>query len=148
MRSLAGWLASHPQARLLYEFAPVLAGLVPDLLPAVLMLLRTKAREVIKSVLGFVKVRGWLRASWLLLGSPASPDAQPQPLLFDGQQWRWAHWLPAVCMPLAYLAPKMARLLVMPLPAPRCGSGAPGRAHSTSMACNTRQRLHTPPSDL
>ena len=45
------------QARLLYEFAPVLAGLVPDLLPAVLMLLRTKAREVIKSVLGFVKVR-------------------------------------------------------------------------------------------
>ena len=48
------------QARLLYEFAPVLAGLVPDLLPAVLMLLRTKAREVIKSVLGFVKVRGRL----------------------------------------------------------------------------------------
>ena len=43
-------------ARLLYEFAPVLAGLVPDLLPAVLMLLRTKAREVIKSVLGFIKV--------------------------------------------------------------------------------------------
>ncbi|PRW60392.1 ARM repeat superfamily [Chlorella sorokiniana] len=43
-------------ARLLYEFAPLLAGLVPDLLPAVLMLLRTKAREVIKSVLGFVKV--------------------------------------------------------------------------------------------
>lgn len=45
-------------ARLLYEFAPVLAGLVPDLLPAVLMLLRTKAREVIKSVLGFIKVGG------------------------------------------------------------------------------------------
>lgn len=45
-------------ARLLYEFAPVLAGLVPDLLPAVLMLLRSKAREVIKSVLGFVKVGG------------------------------------------------------------------------------------------
>lgn len=44
-------------ARLLYEFAPVLAGLVPDLLPAVLLLLRSKAREVIKSVLGFVKVR-------------------------------------------------------------------------------------------
>ncbi|PSC74246.1 ARM repeat superfamily [Micractinium conductrix] len=43
-------------ARLLYEFAPVLAGLVPDLLPAVLLLLRTKAREVIKSVLGFIKV--------------------------------------------------------------------------------------------
>ena len=47
-------------ARLLYEFAPVLAGLVPDLLPAVLLLLRTKAREVIKSVLGFIKVGGWL----------------------------------------------------------------------------------------
>lgn len=45
-------------ARLLYEFAPVLAGLVPDLLPAVLLLLRSKAREVIKSVLGFIKVRG------------------------------------------------------------------------------------------
>lgn len=68
---LRNWLLSHAcklsphtylvliplQARLLYEFAPVLAGLVPDLLPAVLMLLRTKAREVIKSVLGFVKVR-------------------------------------------------------------------------------------------
>ncbi len=43
-------------ARLLFEFAPALAGLVPDLLPAVLMLLRSRAREVIKSVLGFVKV--------------------------------------------------------------------------------------------
>ena len=43
-------------ARLLYEFAPVLVSLVPDLLPAVLMLLRSRAREVIKSVLGFVKV--------------------------------------------------------------------------------------------
>eukprot|EP00887_Chlorella_sp_A99_P003957 scaffold11.g3957.t1 len=43
-------------ARLLYEFAPALAGLVPKLLPAVLLLLRSKAREVIKSVLGFVKV--------------------------------------------------------------------------------------------
>lgn len=43
-------------ARLLYEFAPSLAGLVPQLLPAVLLLLRSKAREVIKSVLGFVKV--------------------------------------------------------------------------------------------
>ena len=48
-------------ARLLYEFAPVLTGLVPDLLPAVLMLLRTKAREVIKSVLGFIKVGARLR---------------------------------------------------------------------------------------
>lgn len=32
------------------------AGVVPALLPAVLMLLRTKSREVVKSVLGFVKV--------------------------------------------------------------------------------------------
>jgi ribosomal RNA-processing protein 12 len=43
-------------ARLLFEFAPVLAGLVPTLLPSVLLLLRSKAREVIKAVLGFVKV--------------------------------------------------------------------------------------------
>lgn len=43
-------------ARLLFEFAPVLAGLVPALLPSVLLLLRSKAREVIKAVLGFVKV--------------------------------------------------------------------------------------------
>ena len=46
-------------ARLLFEFAPVLAGLVPALLPSVLLLLRSKAREVIKSVLGFVKVCNW-----------------------------------------------------------------------------------------
>ena len=32
------------------------AGVAPALLPAVLMLLRTKSREVVKSVLGFVKV--------------------------------------------------------------------------------------------
>ena len=32
------------------------AGVAPKLLPAVLMLLRTKSREVVKSVLGFVKV--------------------------------------------------------------------------------------------
>lgn len=51
-------------ARLLYEFAPVLAGLVPDLLPAVLLLLRTKAREVIKAVLGFIKVGGGLARGW------------------------------------------------------------------------------------
>lgn len=43
-------------ARLLFEFSPILSGLVPDLLPAVLMFLRSKAREVIKSVLGFIKV--------------------------------------------------------------------------------------------
>ncbi|KAL6777299.1 hypothetical protein ACKKBF_B20970 [Auxenochlorella protothecoides x Auxenochlorella symbiontica] len=43
-------------ARLLHEFSAALLHLVPDLLPAVLMLLRSRAREVIKSVLGFVKV--------------------------------------------------------------------------------------------
>lgn len=42
-------------ARLLHEFAP-LADCLPDLLPAMLMLLRSKAREIIKSVLGFLKV--------------------------------------------------------------------------------------------
>lgn len=43
-------------ARLLYEFAGSLQPLVPQLLPAVLLLLRTKSREVVKSVLGFIKV--------------------------------------------------------------------------------------------
>lgn len=43
-------------ARLLFEFAGQLGGLVPRLLPAVLALLRSKSREIIKSVLGFVKV--------------------------------------------------------------------------------------------
>lgn len=43
-------------ARLLYEFSTTLSHTIPDLLPSVLMLLRTKSREVIKSILGFVKV--------------------------------------------------------------------------------------------
>lgn len=43
-------------ARLLYEFPQQLVPLVPRLLPAVLMLLRSKNREVVKAVLGFVKV--------------------------------------------------------------------------------------------
>ena len=43
-------------ARLLYEFAPQLQASAPQLLPVVLTLLRSKSREVIKSVLGFVKV--------------------------------------------------------------------------------------------
>ena len=43
-------------ARLLFEFAPVLADWMAALLPTVLLLLRSKAREVIKSVLGFIKV--------------------------------------------------------------------------------------------
>ena len=45
-------------ARLLYEFAGPLEYMVDDLLPAVLALLRTKSREVVKAVLGFVKVLG------------------------------------------------------------------------------------------
>jgi len=63
-------------ARLLYEFAPVLTGLIPSLLPPVLLLLRSKAREVIKAVLGFVKVIlsiklcfvHWFTLLWLPLG--------------------------------------------------------------------------------
>lgn len=48
-------------ARLLYEFGGALSGLVPELLPAALSLLRSRAREVVKAVLGFLKVRkGWL----------------------------------------------------------------------------------------
>jgi len=43
-------------ARLTYEFAPSIGPMLPQLLPAVLMLLRSKAREVVKSVLGFCKV--------------------------------------------------------------------------------------------
>ncbi len=43
-------------ARLLYEFVPQLQGSAPQLLPVILSLLRSKSREVIKSVLGFVKV--------------------------------------------------------------------------------------------
>ncbi len=44
-------------ARLLHEFAAQLGGAAPALLPAVLMLLRSRAREVVKAVLGFVKAR-------------------------------------------------------------------------------------------
>ncbi|CAM6087178.1 unnamed protein product [Calypogeia fissa] len=43
-------------ARLIYEFASTLCHTVPDLLPSALLLLRSKNREVIKSVLGLVKV--------------------------------------------------------------------------------------------
>ncbi|KAK9815144.1 hypothetical protein WJX73_008694 [Symbiochloris irregularis] len=43
-------------ARLLHEFAPVLEAAAPRLLTTVLMLLRTKSREVVKAVLGFCKV--------------------------------------------------------------------------------------------
>ena len=43
-------------ARLLFEFTPNMMPMIHDLLPAILMLLRSKAREVIKAVLGFLKV--------------------------------------------------------------------------------------------
>jgi hypothetical protein len=43
-------------ARLTFEFAPQLQAVAAQLLPAVCALLRSKAREVIKSVLGFLKV--------------------------------------------------------------------------------------------
>ena len=45
-------------ARLLFEFAGLLEQAAPRLLETVLMLLRSKSREVIKSVIGFCKV-GW-----------------------------------------------------------------------------------------
>ena len=44
-------------ARLMYEFAGQLEALAPQLLPVILSLLRSKSREIIKSVLGFLKVR-------------------------------------------------------------------------------------------
>ncbi|KAG0554229.1 hypothetical protein KC19_12G074700 [Ceratodon purpureus] len=43
-------------ARLLYEFPSLLCHAVPDLLPSALLLLKSKSREIIKSVLGLVKV--------------------------------------------------------------------------------------------
>eukprot|EP00775_Hariotina_reticulata_P011429 gene11429-11575_t len=44
-------------ARLVFEFAGVLEGVVSRLLPAVLLLFRSQSREVVKAVLGFIKVR-------------------------------------------------------------------------------------------
>jgi ribosomal RNA-processing protein 12 len=43
-------------ARLLYEFSSSLCHTVPDLLPSALLLLKSKNREIIKSVFGLVKV--------------------------------------------------------------------------------------------
>jgi hypothetical protein len=43
-------------ARLLFEFSGELSSLAPQLLATVLLLLRSPSREVVKSVLGFVKV--------------------------------------------------------------------------------------------
>jgi hypothetical protein len=45
-------------SRLVFEFAGQLEGVVGRLLPAVLLLLRSHSREVIKAVLGFIKVGG------------------------------------------------------------------------------------------
>jgi ribosomal RNA-processing protein 12 len=63
---LAGLVGSTPHmqsaavmalARLTYEFAGAMEGLVPQLLPAILLLLRSNSREVVRSVLGYLKVR-------------------------------------------------------------------------------------------
>lgn len=43
-------------ARLVFEFGGALGGTAVRLLPAVLLLLRSSSREVVKSVLGFIKV--------------------------------------------------------------------------------------------
>jgi ribosomal RNA-processing protein 12 len=43
-------------ARLLFEFSAALIAAVPDLLPAVLLLIKTHNRETVKAVLGFVRV--------------------------------------------------------------------------------------------
>jgi len=43
-------------ARILFEFTPNMMPMIHDLLPAVLMLLHSKSREVIKAVLGFLKI--------------------------------------------------------------------------------------------
>jgi ribosomal RNA-processing protein 12 len=43
-------------ARMMFEFTPNMVPMIHDLLPAVLMLLQSKSREVIKAVLGFLKI--------------------------------------------------------------------------------------------
>lgn len=43
-------------ARIMFEFTPNMVPMIHDLLPAVLMLLHSKSREVIKAVLGFLKI--------------------------------------------------------------------------------------------
>ncbi|GFR52360.1 hypothetical protein Agub_g14918 [Astrephomene gubernaculifera] len=62
---MAGLVATTPHmvsatvmalARLTYEFAAAMQNVIASLVPPVLSLLRGKAREVVKSVLGFVKV--------------------------------------------------------------------------------------------
>ena len=53
------------------------AGVAPALLPAVLMLLRTRSREVVKSVLGFVKV-DFSRHSLRFASALPQPRHQPE----------------------------------------------------------------------
>jgi hypothetical protein len=62
---LAGLAATTPHmqsatvqalARLVYEFGGELEAFLPELLPVVTSLARVKSREVVKSVLGFLKV--------------------------------------------------------------------------------------------
>lgn len=64
---MAGLVAQTPHmqsatvmalTRLIHEFAGELEGFMPRLLLAVISLLRTKSREVVKSILAFLKV-GW-----------------------------------------------------------------------------------------
>ena len=43
-------------ARILFDFTPSMMPMIHDLLPAVLLLLHSKSREVIKAVLGFLKI--------------------------------------------------------------------------------------------
>lgn len=45
-------------ARLTYEFAARLEAWLPQMLPATLLLLRSRSRELVKAVLGLVKVGG------------------------------------------------------------------------------------------
>lgn len=64
---MAGLVAQTPHmqsatvmalTRLIHEFASELEGFMPRLLLAVISLLRTKGREVVKSILAFLKVGG------------------------------------------------------------------------------------------
>lgn len=66
---LAGLIGATPHmisasimalARLLYEFSPHLQIAAPQLLPVILSLFKSKAREIIKSALGFVKVPAFI----------------------------------------------------------------------------------------
>ena len=45
-------------SRIVFEFGSRLGDSAPRLIPAVLLLLKSKNREVVKAVLGFIKVKG------------------------------------------------------------------------------------------